>query len=312
MSHSRNWCFTIFNYVLPLFTSLPEWANYLIFQEEECPTTKKRHIQGYVNLNAINDLRSCKRNCQMGLISKHAGVHHPAIEIIAERMIQESTVHGSSESLRKQGATRGRRWNVFRKTQKNLDLPTLNCIVAAWRRRLIRSSVVWYSLYLTDLGSSWLRRYWTRAQMIELSYGCMALKAMKVKPHGLRPRFSKDGSIQGEEKEKTYNTSMRSIWVTVYSTSPDRWKTIYSILYYKKLRIDYWSSKYEPIDFNCSDKVHVVVLSNFLPCLDLEYNNRGETVKKPLLSRDRVFLINIDESVCGHPDDLKSFDMYLE
>ncbi|AMW03302.1 alpha-V2 [Cucurbit yellow mosaic alphasatellite] len=135
-------------------------------------------------------------------ILKPARVHHPAIEIIAERMIQGLTVHGSLEFSRKQGATRGRRWNVFRKTLKNLDWPTLNCIVAAWRRRLIRSSVVWYSLYLTDLGSSWLRRYWTRAQMIELSYGCMALKAMKAKPHGLRPRFRMGGSTQGEEREK--------------------------------------------------------------------------------------------------------------
>ncbi|QEF51102.1 av2 [Tomato leaf curl Anand alphasatellite] len=111
--------------------------------------------------------------------------------------------HGSLACSRKQGATRGRRWNVFRKTQKNLDLPTLNCIVAAWRRRLIRSSLVWYSLYLTDHGSWWLRNYSTRAQMIELSYGCLALKVMRERQRGRRRRSKMAGSTQGVEKEKT-------------------------------------------------------------------------------------------------------------
>ncbi|ATO87998.1 alpha V2 [Tomato leaf curl Virudhunagar alphasatellite] len=135
--------------------------------------------------------------------SSNAKDPHPAIEIIAQRMLLEQPGPGSLECSPSQGATRGRRWNVLRKTQKSSDWPTLNCIVAAWRLGLIRSSLVWYSLYLTDLGSAWLRRYWTKAQMIELSYGCMALKATKERPPGPRRRSKKAGSTPAEEKEKT-------------------------------------------------------------------------------------------------------------
>nr|AIR91897.1 alpha-V2 [Melon chlorotic mosaic alphasatellite] len=147
---------------------------------------------------------------------------HPAIEIIAQRMTLELLGHGSSVYLRSRGAVRGRRWNHFRKTQKRCDYPILSSIVAAWRLGLIRSSLVWYSLYLTDHGSCWLRRYSTRAQMIELSYGCTALKAMKEKPPGPSLRFKQVGSIPEEAKEKTSNIPMRIISAMPYLTSLDK------------------------------------------------------------------------------------------
>nr|AIR91945.1 alpha-V2 [Melon chlorotic mosaic alphasatellite]AIR91949.1 alpha-V2 [Melon chlorotic mosaic alphasatellite]AIR91951.1 alpha-V2 [Melon chlorotic mosaic alphasatellite] len=139
----------------------------------------------------------------MESISKSQKEVHLAIEIIAQRMTLDLLGHGSSAYLRSKGAVRGRRWNHFRKTQKRCDYPILSSIVAAWRLGLIRSSLVWYSLYLTDHGSCWLRRYSTRAQMIELSYGCMALKAMKGRLPGPSLRFKLGGSIPEEEREKT-------------------------------------------------------------------------------------------------------------
>nr|AIR91943.1 alpha-V2 [Melon chlorotic mosaic alphasatellite] len=139
----------------------------------------------------------------MESISKSQKEVHPAIEIIAQRMTLDLLGHGSSAYLRSKGAVRGRRWNHFRKTQKRCDYPILSSIVAAWRLGLIRSSLVWYSLYLTDHGSCWLRRYSTRAQMIELSYGCTVLKAMKGRPPGPSRRFKLGGSIPEEEREKT-------------------------------------------------------------------------------------------------------------
>nr|AIR91941.1 alpha-V2 [Melon chlorotic mosaic alphasatellite] len=139
----------------------------------------------------------------MESISKSQKEVHPAIEIIAQRMTLDLLGHGSSAYLRSKGVVRGRRWNHFRKTQKRCDYPILSSIVAAWRLGLIRSSLVWYSLYLTDHGSCWLRRYSTRAQMIELSYGCTALKAMKGRPPGPSLRFKLGGSIPEEEREKT-------------------------------------------------------------------------------------------------------------
>ncbi|CCH63355.1 ORF-V2 [Cuban alphasatellite 1] len=166
----------------------------------------------------------------MGFISNKPGDLHPAIEIIAERLTLASLGHGSSAYLRNRGARRGRRWNHFRKTQRNYDCPTLNSIVAAWRLGLIRSSLVWYSLYLTDHGSCWLRRYSTRAQMIELSYGCMALRVMKGKLPGQSLRFKLGGSTLEEEKEKTSSTHTLNTSAMLCSTSHAKWKTFCNTL----------------------------------------------------------------------------------
>lgn len=48
----RNWCFTSYDLDLKgrLDLELPGDIKYCIAQEEECPTTKRRHLQGYVEL----------------------------------------------------------------------------------------------------------------------------------------------------------------------------------------------------------------------------------------------------------------------
>nr|WAE42283.1 MAG: replication associated protein [Cressdnaviricota sp.] len=48
---NRNYCFTIFNINnIPNAEEIPE-ISFLIFQEEECPETKRHHLQGYVEFN---------------------------------------------------------------------------------------------------------------------------------------------------------------------------------------------------------------------------------------------------------------------
>nr|ALJ03321.1 alpha rep protein [Tomato leaf curl alphasatellite] len=313
MKHSRNWCFTIFSYALPLFTTLPEWANYLIYQEEECPTTKKRHIQGYVNL---------KRNQRFAFLKKKLpdGAHIEACR-------------GSSSSnrdyCRKDDTRIGGPWEfrVFAETGSNK------------RKTMERFQEDPEELRLAD--PKLYRR--CLATKVNTEFGCLVLPvpdrpwqlvAQKILDQGPDDRtiIWVYGSEGNEGKTTWAKTKIQAGWFysrggkgenIKYQYAEHLGHCIFDIPRQVEDNLQYTileeikdrlirSSKYEPIDFNCSDRVHVVVLSNFLPCLDLEYNNRGEAVKKPLLSRDRVFLININESVCGHPDDLKRFDMYLE
>lgn len=47
MSQFRNFCFTLFDVSKPLNFD-QETMKYMVYQTEECPTTKKRHFQGYI------------------------------------------------------------------------------------------------------------------------------------------------------------------------------------------------------------------------------------------------------------------------
>jgi len=58
---AKNWCFTLFYTELPSFPiSLPDGLRYLVFQRELCPTSRREHLQGYVQLSAKLRLRPVK------------------------------------------------------------------------------------------------------------------------------------------------------------------------------------------------------------------------------------------------------------
>lgn len=50
---SRYWCYTYYGKDgdLSISSSLPDSATYSVYQMEECPTTKRKHIQGYIEFN---------------------------------------------------------------------------------------------------------------------------------------------------------------------------------------------------------------------------------------------------------------------
>lgn len=66
MARVRCWCFTIFNYdtqaIKDTIGDMTDKIKYCVFQEELCPKTQKRHLQGYIvfenstRLNAIKKL----------------------------------------------------------------------------------------------------------------------------------------------------------------------------------------------------------------------------------------------------------------
>jgi len=60
---NRNWCFTSYDLDLKarLEVELPTEIYYIIFQEEECPTTKKKHLQGYVELRVPHRIPAIRR-----------------------------------------------------------------------------------------------------------------------------------------------------------------------------------------------------------------------------------------------------------
>lgn len=76
----RNWCFTSYKNVAP--TTDIKGLTYMIYQLEECPTTKKLHYQGYMEFDDKITLNSLKK--KMGdneiHLEQRKGTQQQAIE----------------------------------------------------------------------------------------------------------------------------------------------------------------------------------------------------------------------------------------
>nr|WOR75574.1 alpha rep protein [Tomato leaf curl alphasatellite] len=313
MAHSRNWCFTLFNYILPLFTSLPEWANYIIYQEEACPETKRKHIQGYVNL---------KRSQRFAFLKKKLpdGAHIESCR---------GSASSNRDYCRKDATRTGGPWEfgVFceagsnkRKTMERFqeDPEELRLADPKLYRRCLATKVnsEFCGLVLPVPDRPWQRVaqkvldkgpddrtiIWVYGS--EGNEGKTTWAKTKIQEGWFYSRGGKGENIKYQYAEHLGHC----IFDIPRQAEDDLQYTVLEEIKDRLIR----SSKYEPIDFNCSDSVHVVVLSNFLPCLDLEYNNRGEVVKNPLFLGKRIFLIKIGASEPGVWCVLKRFDMYLE
>lgn len=79
MKTSRNWCFTAFK--KPNLVSTTD-IKYMIYQPEICPTTKKEHYQGYVELINACSMRTIKRilNDEQVHVEPRRGTQKQAIE----------------------------------------------------------------------------------------------------------------------------------------------------------------------------------------------------------------------------------------
>lgn len=61
MAGSRNWCFTLFNYVWEnIVFLLSIQCRGIIFQEEMCPTTNMPHLQGFIRFDRAMELQRIK------------------------------------------------------------------------------------------------------------------------------------------------------------------------------------------------------------------------------------------------------------
>lgn len=60
---SRNWCFTIFNYDDALIEHLKnlDKIKHCVFQEECCPSSGKKHLQGHVIWISVKTMSACKK-----------------------------------------------------------------------------------------------------------------------------------------------------------------------------------------------------------------------------------------------------------
>ncbi|QFG39777.1 replication-associated protein [Tomato yellow spot alphasatellite 2] len=309
----RNWCFTLFEYTLPLFLSLPDWAEYLVFQEEESPTTKKRHIQGYCTLKKPQRLSFLKTKLGNGVHLEIAKGSSSSNRDYCRK--DDSRVSGPWEFgvCAEQGSNKRKTMERFQEDPEEVRLsdPKLyrRCLATKINKEfagllLPAFDRPWQSLVekVLDEGPDDRTIIWVYGS--QGNEGKTTWAKSKIQTGWFYSRGGK-----GENIKYSYAEHLGHCIFDLPRQVEDVLQ--YTVLEEIKDRL-IRSSKYEPIDFNCSDKVHVVILSNFLPQLDVEYDSKGNLVKKPLLSKDRLCIVNIDESVVVRGGQTVTFDQYME
>ncbi|QHB15188.1 replication initiatior protein [Begomovirus-associated alphasatellite sp.] len=311
MAKSRNYCFTLFSYVLPLFSSLPDWANYLVFQEEQSPTTGRKHIQGYINLKNPQSLSFLKGKLGNGVHLEIAKGSASSNRDYCRK--DDSRVSGPWEFgvFAEKGSRKRKAMELFQEDPDELRLSDPKLY-----RRCLASKIntEFGGLVLPVLDRPWQLLVETILdkgpddRTILWVYGSQGNEGKttwaksKIQAGWFYTRGGK-----GENIKYSYAEHLGHCVFDLPRQVEDVLQ--YTVLEELKDRL-IRSSKYEPIDFNCSDKVHVVVLSNFLPQTEVEYDSKGHVIKKQLLSLDRLVIVNIDESVVIEKGESVSFHDY--
>jgi len=290
--NSRRYCFTDFKDELP-FTTLPEFASYLVFQQELCPTTAKRHYQGYIVLKSprrISYLKSHGFNNSVHFeISKGDSESNRAY-----CTKEDSRVAGPWEfgTLAEQGSSKRKTMELFETEPEELKL--------ADPKKYRRCLAIVTNQRFCDVILPVFDRPWQ-----------VQLRSFIDNPPDDRTILWCYGSSGNEGKSTFAKKLIQEGWFYTRGGKADDVKygyidhggsVVFDIPRDKEDYVNYalieeikdrivTSNKYEPLSIHFSDRVHVVVMANFYPATQAEYDDKGRETKKCLISPDRVTVI---------------------
>lgn len=312
-SRVRRWCFTLFDYELPLFEALPDWACYLVYQEELTPSTAVPHLQGFV---------VCKTPARMEAMKKRLGisVHLEAARGTSTEAAnyckkEESRIQGPWEYgvLVEQGS--GKRKLVARYQEDPEDLRLED--PKAYRRVLAyHVNQEFKNLELPDFTRPWqvvLKNYIDKEPDSRSIYWVFGSEGNEGKTTFSKKLIQEGWFYSRGGKAADIKYSYAEHLGNVVFDFPRQSEDLlnYQVIEEVKDRL-LTSSKYEPLQINCKDHVHVVVMANFLPSLENEIDNHGKQIRRKLLSKDRVWIVNIDYSYVKHDWDEIPFGDYMK
>lgn len=288
---SARWCFTSFEESVP-FDSLPSHSKYLIFQQEKCPSTEKVHYQGFFILKRSQRLTWLKKNVSVKWHMEPAKGNNEQNRSYCSK--DDSRIAGpwSYGTFAEKGSNKRK---VMERFQEDPD-------------ELRRSDPKIYRRCLADVVNSRfndvtlpkLDRQW----QIELR---------QFIDHGADDRTIcwVYGSAGNEGKSTFAKKLIQEGWF--YSRGGKQDDVLYQYLEHgghavfdlPRDKQDYVSyscleaikdrivicNKYEPVRVNYDNKVHVIVMANFMPPMEDVYDDKGKIVQKAMLSSDRLVLI---------------------
>lgn len=294
---SRRWCFTSFEFQVPPFDSLPDWAVYLICQVEEAPTTGRKHLQGFVILKSPRRISYLKKFLGNSVHLEHARGNSSSARDYCRKDATRTDGPWEFGVLAEQGSKKRKVMELFSSDPDELRLSD----PSMYRRCLAESiNQEFSSMVLPLFDRPWqicLDRRINQGpddRTIIWVYGSEGNEGKTTRAKGL----AKEGWFYcrgGKTSDIKYSYSMHMGHVAMDLPRQTEDVIQYSVLEEIKDRM-ICSSKYEPLQVKSKSCVHVVVFANFKPQLENEYDSRGCKLKKQMMSTDRVIMIDIDKS----------------
>lgn len=300
---SVRWCFTLFQYELPLFTEKPDWCEFIVYQEEESPSTGKKHIQGFVILKNRLRQRSVKKLLGETAHVEPARGNNQSCRDYCRKVATRKDGPWEYGICVNQGSNKRKTMELYEEDPAELRLadPKL------YRRCLAEKTNTQFHRLVLPLHN----RLWQRVLEEELNKGSddrtilwvYGSKGSEGKTTWAKKKiqegwfYSRGGKAENIKYE--YVEHLGHAIFDIPRQSEDNLQ--YTVLEEIKDRL-IRSSKYEPLAINAADTVHVVVLANFKPQMEDQYDSRGRKERSQMLSRDRVVVINIDSSEVQYGD----------
>ena len=299
MSLAKNWCFTLYEYTsVPVYESLPEWATYMVFQEEKCPKTERLHIQGYVQLV------SQKRMTAMKKIMNSNTVHLS----IARGSAKQNRLYCMKEETRNAGP-----WEYGEYIEKGSNKRKIMEKYKEDPDELrITDPKVYRRCLVADMNEDFKK---IKLPTFDRPWQLIIDHMLKSEPDN-RTIYWIYGSVGNEGKTTWAKGKVLDNWFYSRGGSGDRIKYNYlehmgnAVFDYPRQSEDYTQYKcleeikdrlissqfIEPITAHSRHDVHVVVLANFKPVMDAVYDDFGKVKFRQMLSADRLCLIDIDNN----------------
>nr|QEL50687.1 replication initiator protein [Cotton leaf curl Gezira alphasatellite] len=280
---SKWWCFTIFFLsstapdLVPLFENTA--VSYACWQEEESPTTKRRHLQGYLQ---------CKGNRTLAQVKSLFGELNPHLEKQRARKTDEARDYCMKEETRVSGPFEFGEY----------------CPSGSHKRRQ-RDAVVRSPVRMAEENPSVYRR--VKAKIAEEEIQISNLKSWQLRLKQLLARDPDDRTIfwvygpDGGEGKSTFARDLfrSGTWFYTRGGSADNVSyqyigclgnnIVFDIPRDKKDYLQYSliemfkdrlvvSNKYEPLMAPMISCIHVVVMSNFLPDMEKISSDRVHVI----------------------------------
>nr|QKK13643.1 replication-associated protein [Sorghum mastrevirus associated alphasatellite]QKK13645.1 replication-associated protein [Sorghum mastrevirus associated alphasatellite]QKK13647.1 replication-associated protein [Sorghum mastrevirus associated alphasatellite] len=303
---SRRWMFTLFeDFPSPPFADLPESAEYLICQKEKAPTTGKIHLQGFIVLKSPRRITFLRKFLGKSAHLEHARSKSSSCRDYCRKDATRTDGPWEYGVFAEQGSKARKAMERYRSDPDELRLsdPQL------YRRCLAESiNSQFGALVLPLFTRPWQICFNERINQgpddrnIIWVCGTQGGEGKTTRAKGL----VKDGwfySRGGKSVDIKYSYSMHMGHVCFDLPRQSEEILNYAVIEEIKDRL-IRSAKYEPLDINAVDRVHVVVFANFKPLLEDVYDSRGIVSKRQAMSKDRVVVFDLDEGCVRHNDEI--------
>jgi len=297
MSPSRRYCFTSYDSDIP-FTCLPSFLSYCVFQQEKCPSTGKLHYQGFLVLNGPQRLSYLKSNINNGYHWELAKGNNEQNRDYCTK--EDTRIAGPWEFgvFAKQGSNKRKIMEQFENDSEELRYSDpkkyRRCLAVVVNKRF-------NDVILPSFDRSW------QVQLLSLVGGEPDSRTI-IWVYGSEGNEGKSTFAKGLIQQGWFYSRGGKADDVLYQYIEHGGNAVFDIPRDKEEYINFSTmeaikdriiicNKYEPVRINYDNYVHLVVMANFLPCLSDEYDEKGKVVKKQLISRDRVVIIECKEPI---------------